>query len=184
MAAANTIRVRRRSGDLLPPSPPAEKATTRHQTEKAKFSHPHPQLKKVASLHCGSVMSKGNSRANGISGRESTNQPDCENDQNVHHSSRFVGQTIGAAYRAPSGSRFAQAVRHQPRRPPRSGRKGQHQQWDGDAGLNRFRSALLLIWLKFSRACPLPLSMRENQGSAAKPGDQREIALLARGVAY
>jgi len=54
----------------------------------------------------------------------------------------------------------------------------------GDAGLNRFRSALLLIWLKFSRACPLPLSMRENQGSAAKPGDQREIALLARGVAY
>jgi len=74
------------------------------------------------------------------------------------------------------------AISREDHRSPRSGRKGLHRQWD--RGLNRFRSALLLIWLKFSRACPLPLSMRENQGSAAKPGDQREIALLARGVAY
>src|SRR5215831_12082606 len=68
------------SGRLLPPSPPAEKITARRR------SGSHPPLQKVASLNCGLMMSKGNSRANGISERESTNQPDCENDQNVHHS--------------------------------------------------------------------------------------------------
>jgi hypothetical protein len=35
-------------------------------------------LKKVASLHCGLMMSIRNNRANGISERESINQPDCE----------------------------------------------------------------------------------------------------------
>jgi hypothetical protein len=39
-----------------------------------------PRLKKIASFHCGLTMSKGNCRANGISKRESNNQPDCKDD--------------------------------------------------------------------------------------------------------
>jgi hypothetical protein len=41
--------------------------------------------KKVASLHCGLTMSKGNSGTNGISERESTNQPDCEDRRDIDH---------------------------------------------------------------------------------------------------
>ena len=52
---------------------------------KAKFSH--PRLKKIASFHCGLTMSKGNCRANGISERESNNQPDCKDDQDISHTS-------------------------------------------------------------------------------------------------
>jgi hypothetical protein len=70
----------------VPMSPPGEKATAgQDQTGKTKFSH--PQLKKIPSFHCSLTMSKGNSRANGISKREPNNLPDCEDDQDIGHTS-------------------------------------------------------------------------------------------------
>ena len=44
-----------------------------------------PRLQKVASLHCGSTMSQGNSRTNGIPSREANSQPDCEDRRDIGH---------------------------------------------------------------------------------------------------
>jgi hypothetical protein len=38
-------------------------------------------------------MSKGNSRANGISKRESNNLPDCEDEQDIGHASNSLQAT-------------------------------------------------------------------------------------------
>jgi hypothetical protein len=75
------------------------------------------------------MMSKGNNCANGISERESTNQPDCEDHRDIGHtlanppaslSSRQT-TTGGPPSRVPNS---AQAVfcrrRHQARRPPQA----------------------------------------------------------------
>ena len=64
---------------------PRRPTARQDQAGKAKFSH--PRLKKIASFHCGLTMSKGNCRANGISERESNNQPDCKDDQDISHTS-------------------------------------------------------------------------------------------------
>src|SRR5262249_42250157 len=48
---------------------------------------PASRLKKIASSHCSLMTSKGNSRANEISERESNNQPDCEDDHGIGHTS-------------------------------------------------------------------------------------------------
>src|SRR5215831_2807034 len=52
-------------------------------------------LKKKASSHCSLMTSKGNSRANGISERESNNQPDCEDDQGIGHTSIELLVSLG-----------------------------------------------------------------------------------------
>ena len=44
-----------------------------------------PRLYKVASFHCGLMMPKGNSRANGISDRKSDSQPNCEHHRDFSH---------------------------------------------------------------------------------------------------
>jgi hypothetical protein len=47
-------------------------------------------------------MSKGNCRANGISERESNNQPDCKDDQDISHTSTEFLVSVGPG-RVPSG---------------------------------------------------------------------------------
>src|SRR5215813_8291464 len=42
-------------------------------------------LNKIASLHCGLMMSKGNGRTNGISDRESNSQPNCKDHRDLGH---------------------------------------------------------------------------------------------------
>jgi hypothetical protein len=54
---------------FLTASPSGEKTTA--CKEEARKQVQTARLKKVASLHCGLAMSKGNNRANGISERES-----------------------------------------------------------------------------------------------------------------
>ena len=74
----------------------------RHQPRRGKAKFSHPRLKKIASFHCGLTMSKGNCRANGISERESNNQPDCKDDQDISHTSTELLVSVGPG-RVPTG---------------------------------------------------------------------------------
>jgi hypothetical protein len=61
-------------------------ATSREGRRSPRSGRKESSSQKVASLHCGSTMSQGNSRANGISDRESNSQPNWEDDhQNIGH---------------------------------------------------------------------------------------------------
>jgi hypothetical protein len=113
----------------------------------------------LASLHYGLTTSKGHSRANGISERESADQPNCEADQDIGHTlahataipranaTATVGQTINdnrwqirrlppsLAYQAALTSlkQFADdavALRRADHRKPRLGREVPHRRSD------------------------------------------------------
>jgi hypothetical protein len=74
---------------LVPP------ATSREGRRPGRQSSATPWLKEIASSHCSFMTSKGNSRANGISERESNNQPDCEDDHGIGHAfTEFPRQSL------------------------------------------------------------------------------------------
>jgi hypothetical protein len=83
-------------------STPARFSAARHQPRRpplakirpGRQSSATPWLKRIASSHCSLMTSKGNSRANGISERESNNQPDCEDDQGIGHGVYRVPSSI------------------------------------------------------------------------------------------